>query len=103
MTELRVLRAVQVAPDLHVRSATGEKVVELVRIGLVFRMLAWRIGNAEGIPLLQQCTLDARFCGRTVQTRHVLSLGSLRSHGYISATCRLAARYSGEVILRGSF
>jgi len=75
MAEFTVLGPVQVAGDLDVRRPAGQQVVELVRIELVFRVLAWRARDAEGVPLLEQCALDALFCRRPVQTGHVLSLG----------------------------
>src|SRR5688572_26320956 len=73
MPELIALGPVEVAGDLHVRRPAGEQVIELVRVGLIFRVLAWRARDAERVPLLEQCTLDTRFCRRPIQTGHVLS------------------------------
>src|SRR5215203_2518652 len=72
MTELTVLGTMQEASDLHVRRPTGQQVVELVRIRMIFRMLAWRARDAQGVPLLEQCVLDALFCGWPVQAGHVI-------------------------------
>src|SRR5215204_5817308 len=82
MAELTVLVTMQVAGDLRVRCPTGQQVVDLVCKGPIFRMLAWCARDAKGVPLFEQCALDALFRSQPVQTRHVLSLAwCLARHG----------------------
>ena len=85
VAEFTILGTVQVAGDLHVRRPAGQQVVELVRIGLIFRVRAWRARDAEGVPLLEQRALDALLCRWPVETGHVvalsLSVGAWRAMG----------------------
>src|SRR5688572_30851030 len=74
MLERPHLGLMEKAGDLHVRRTAGQQVVELVRVRVILRMLAWRARDAQGVPLLEQCLLDALLRGRPVQIGHVFSL-----------------------------
>ena len=73
MAELPILGTMQKAGDLDVRRPAGQQVIELVRVGLIFRMVAWGARDSQGVPLLEQCALDALFCRWPVEIGQSIS------------------------------